>query len=325
MPGIHLWDGVGVMDASPKPMSLATELPQRPRTNRPKKVEAPVVTPKSKPVDDGEVPAKTQAKRPKSSHTTEKLERLGRIARSVVSVASVVVALGIVALGGREAHQWLITTDRFAAREVVVVGNSRAKVEEIRRAAHLDESRNVMSIDCEVAARAIERLPWVRTAHVTRRLPGHVEVQIVERTAVATVSAGSMYLVDDSGTVFKRCLPGDPNDLPVLTGVERADFERDPESARETLRDALALLADVEASTVGTPMRVDEIHREQTGDLSMVVDGAHVWLGRGPYRAKLTRLRIVLRELERRGLRANEVHLETDRHPERVTVRTSRS
>ncbi len=51
--------------------------------------------------------------------------------------------------------------------------------------------------------------------------------------------------------------------------------------------------------------------------LSIVIEGTHVWLGKGPYRAKLTRLRVVLAELGRRGLTASEIHLESDRHPER--------
>ena len=219
--------------------------------------------------------------------------------------------------------RWLVTTPRFNAREITVSGLGRTTRDEVLRAAGLAGERNVLSVDCVRTARDIEGLPWVSRARVTRRLPGSVTITVEERSAVATVSAGSMYLVGSDGTLFKRVSPGDPADLPVVTGIDRAAFEQDAPGAREEVRDALALLGDVEASAVGATLRIDEVHREPTGDLSIVAEGAHVWLGRGPYRAKLTRLRVVLRELERRGLRASEIHLETDRHPERVTVRVA--
>jgi cell division protein FtsQ len=238
-----------------------------------------------------------------------------------MSVASVVALLGAFVLGAREARQWMVSTDRFRAREITVTGLGRTRETEVLHVAHLSSERNVLSIDCERAARQIESLPWVAHAHVTRHLPGTVAVSVEERTAVATVSADHVYLVSSDGTLFKRAAPGDPADLPVITGIPRADFERDPTGAREGVRDVLALLSDVEASAVGAPLRVDEVHRELTGDLSIVLEGTHVWLGRGPYRAKLTRLRVVIRELHRRGLRGSEIHLESDRHPERVTVR----
>lgn len=255
----------------------------------------------------------------------QRLASLGVKLRALASVASAIAVIVGVALAGREGHRWLISTDRFNAREVIVTGVDHTSRAEVLHAAGITPERNVLSIDCEVAAKAIETLPWVSRARVTRRLPGHVEVTVEERAAVALVSAGGMYLVAGDGTLFKRAVPSDPSDLPVITGVDRNEFERDPAGAREAVRDALALLADVEASAVGAPMRVDEVHCEPTGDLSIVVGGAHVWLGRGPYRAKLTRLRVVLRELERRTLRASEIHLESDRHPERVTVRMASS
>lgn len=267
----------------------------------------------------------TDAAKPSRSKTKgSRRERLRAVRTCLQKVGAVLSAVAIVAglvAGGCEGARWLRSTPRFHAREVTVTGLERTRREDVLRAVGLDVPRNVLSIDCDRAARAVEELPWVSRATVTRRLPGTVTIAVEERTAAAVVAAGGLYLVDAEGVLFKRAMPGDPSDLPVITGVPRRDFEQDPAGAREEVRDALALLADVEASAVGTALRVEEVHREATGDLSLVVAGTHVWLGRGPYRAKLTRLRVVLRELERRGLRASEIHLETHRNPERVTVR----
>jgi hypothetical protein len=148
-----------------------------------------------------------------------------------------------------------------------------------------------------------------------------VTVRVEERRAAAVLSASGLYLVAEDGAVFKRVSAGDPTDLPVITGIARESFAQDPQGARAAMLDALAVLADVAASTVGPRVHVDEVHLGVTGDIAIMVDGTYVWLGRGAYRAKLVRLRIVLAELRRRGLRAAEVHLEGDRHPERITVR----
>lgn len=250
-----------------------------------------------------------------------RLARARARAKRALSLLSVVAALGASLVGGRYAHKWLVSTARFGARDIAVSGLRHAGRDEVLVAARIFVGRNVLSIDGERAARAIEGLPWVARARVERRLPGTVRIAVEERSPAAILSASGLYLVAEDGSVFKRVAAGDPTDLPVITGVSRAMFELDPQGARAAMLDALALLADVGASAVGPSVHVDEVHRAATGDLAMMVDGTYVWLGRGPYRAKLTRLRAVLQELRRRGLRAAEVHLEGDRHPERVTVR----
>jgi len=312
-----------VPPAAPAPPATTT------RANRSKRPDASAATapPPRETCAPDAPPAKTRSRaHPKAAakpSRKDRLRALGLRLRHALSVLSAVAILVGVGVGAREGHRWLRTTARFNARDITVTGLGRTPREEVLHAVGLDLPRNVLSIDCDRAARAIEALPWVSRATVTRRLPGVVTIGVEERSPAAVVAAGSMYLVAGDGALFKRAMPGDPTDLPVITGVPRDTFEQDPASAREEVRDALALLADVEASAVGAALRIEEVHREITGDLSVVVGGTHVWLGRGPYRAKLTRLRVVLRELERRGLRASEIHLETDRNPERVTVRLS--
>ena len=243
--------------------------------------------------------------------------------RRVASVASVVLALGGSAIGGREAHRWITHTPRFGARDIEIVGLTRTTRDEVLTAAHLATGTNVLGFDTRHAERDIAELPWIEQVHVTRRLPGSVRIEVSERTASAVVSAGGLYLTTADGTLFKRVAAGDPDDLPVITGIERADFERDPDLARESVRDALALLADFDGSSLSGRIHVDEVHRDATGDLSMVLteSGTYVWLGRGPYRAKMARLSVILTELSAQRITAAEIHLESDRHPERATVR----
>lgn len=267
----------------------------------------------------------TPKARPAVRGRSSRLLRLRTQAKRVLSVLSLVAALLGSLIGGRYAHRWLVTTPRFGARDIRVEGLSYTARDEVLRAAGVRPGRNVLSIDGDTAARAIQRLPWVARAHVARRLPDVVHIRVEERRPAAVLSAGGLYLVAEDGEVFKRVAVGDPTDLPVITGVTREQYATDPLGARAAVLDALAVLADVAATTVGSRSHVDEVHREATGELSVLMDGTYVWLGRGAYRAKLTRLRIVQAELRRRGLTASEVHLEGERHPERTTVRPRQS
>lgn len=268
-------------------------------------------------------PAVSAAPPPRVRARAPRLGRLRAQAQRALSLLSLVAALLGSLVGGRYAHRWLVTTPRFGARDIRVEGLAYTGRAEVLRAAGVEAGRNVLAIDSERAARAIERLPWVARAHVARRLPDVVQIRVEERRPAAVLSAGALYLVAEDGEVFKRVAVGDPTDLPVITGISRELYANDPLDARAAVLDALAVLADVNATSLSARSRVDEVHREATGELSILIDGTYVWLGRGAYRAKLTRLRIVQNELRRRGLRAAEVHLEGERHPERTTVRTA--
>lgn len=247
-------------------------------------------------------------------------QRFARVGQTL-SVVPVLALLAGTVVAGRYGHRWLTHTSRLGARTLEVSGNGHTTRDEVLAAAHLAPGSNVLAVDLERSARLIERLPWVARATVTRQLPDTVRVTVEERTPAALVAAGGLYLASADGTLFKRAEPGDPVDLPVVTGLSRELFRERPDGARQEVRDALALMGDLESAQLGSGQRLHEVHHDDTGDLSVMLGGTYVWLGRGPYRSKLSRLRVVLGELRRRGLEPSEVHLESDRHPERVTVR----
>lgn len=266
-------------------------------------------------------PEPTPAARPRPKAPSVPLsQRFARVGEAL-SVVPVLALLAGTVVGGRYGHRWLTHTPRLGARTLEVSGNAHATRDEVLAAAHLAPGTNVLAVDLERAARQIERLPWVARATVTRQLPDTVRVAVEERSPAALVAAGGLYLASADGTLFKRAEPGDPVDLPVVTGLSRELFRERPDGARQEVRDALALIGDLESAQLGSASRLQEVHHDDTGDLSVMLGGTYVWLGRGPYRSKLSRLRVVLGELRRRGLEPSEVHLESDRHPERVTVR----
>ena len=116
---------------------------------------------------------------------------------------------------------------------------------------------------------------------------------------------------------------GDPVDLPVVTGVDVTRFRSDRGYRTELLTSAIALLAEWQTATLARRDPIAEIHVEPDESLTLFIgdDGTEIRLGRGPYRAKLARLRRVLDELSRRQSRPLYVYLDNVRRPDRVTVR----
>jgi cell division protein FtsQ len=272
------------------------------------------------------IPAAEVSERDAEAKAAAKAAQRARLKERVASALSTLSMVGLVAgslVAGRLMHRWATSTPRFGAKNIEVLGATRTEREAILSAGGITEGGNVFALDLRKAERGIAALPWVARARVSRRLPDTVRIEVEEREAVAIVSAGAQYLCAADGTIFKRVGEGDPVDLPVVTGIPRALFATHPDEAREHVRDALALLSDLSGSSLGGRVRVDEVHHERTGDLSMTLagHGTYVWLGRGPYRAKMARLSAILAELERHHLDAAEIHLESDRHPERAAVR----
>lgn len=241
------------------------------------------------------------------------------IARLVLAAALV---LGLVwALA--EVRDYARTSPEFAIETLRITGNQRVSRQELETTMGLSLGDNVFARSPEEVRAALESHPWIASARVRRRLPRTFEVDVRERVPVLVALLPEPHLVDESGTVFKRHEPGDPADLPVMTGLDPARFRRDRMYRTGLLTSALTLLA--EWSTAGLARRepIAEIHVEPDESLTLFVgdDGTEVRLGRAPYRDKLGRLRRVLDELARRRSRPLYVYLDNEMRPERVTVR----
>jgi len=81
---------------------------------------------------------------------------------------------------------------------------SRTSPDDVRAAAGIDPGDQLIDIGVDRAAEAVESLPWVAEARVSRGITGSVAVEVVERTpvAVAVDEVGTPMLVDADGRVL---------------------------------------------------------------------------------------------------------------------------
>lgn len=241
-------------------------------------------------------------------------------ARTVLGFALAFAVSLAVAWGAR---RYVDTSPRFALKETVVEGNVRRPKETILDEGGITLGKNVFAIDLDAAKRKIEADPWIASATLGRRLPDTVLISVQERTAVALVALDDTYLVSPTGEVFKRVEPGDPSDLPIVTGLAAEALATDREGLTRTLQRALDIAADYAQSTLGTHYALEEVHVEKSGGITLVVgqSGVSLVLGSPPYRRKLDECAAVLRELEHRGQKADAVLADNEARGDRVVAR----
>ncbi len=123
-------------------------------------------------------------------------------------------------------------------REVKVVGGPHTSSEQVATVAGLDQGGNLLRLSTREVADRVETLPWVKSAEVTRMLPGTVKVRVVEREPALVLSlAGSRWLIDATGAVLDS---GSTRGLPVLAGVEVGGVSPGDELKTEEALDALS-------------------------------------------------------------------------------------
>lgn len=138
--------------------------------------------------------------------------------RRVLAGAAIVVALG-------GAGWWLAGSGAFAVARVGTGDYRFTDERALRRALTTLLGRNLWALGQGDVRQALAELPWVREAHVQRRLPDSVDIELIEWRPLLVVAepgappdAPVLVLVEDGRVLpFPRHLP-DP-DLPVLTGV----------------------------------------------------------------------------------------------------------
>lgn len=240
--------------------------------------------------------------------------------RTAAGIALVVSsALGVAWVARRH----VMTSPRFAVTEVDVVGNERRSDETVVAESGIAVGANVFSLDLDAARASILADPWISEATLARRLPGTILVQVKERTPAALVALGDTWLATSAGEPFKRLEPGDPTELPLVTGLRPESLADDREGTMRTVRRAIDLAAEYDHGGLARRLPLQEVHVEADGSFALVVGrGAmQLVLGAPPFRRKLDQATRVVAELDRRGAKADAIMLDNDARPERVVVR----
>lgn len=144
-------------------------------------------------------------------------------------------------------YRFVTTSDRFAIDSIEVHGTDRLTPDAVRAVLPVATGENLITADLDAAKRALRDEPWIATADVRRQLPSTLIVEIREHAPAVVVSfpveqGEQLYLADAAGHPFKRASETERSDLPLVTGLSRADFRRDPEATAHRITSALDVL-----------------------------------------------------------------------------------
>ena len=167
----------------------------------------------------------SRRKKAKSGRKTVAASRFGSFFLPLFLSICLLICLGVLGYLGL---QNVTASKFFNVRAVDVHGTVRASRDDIGRvAANAVEKSGVWNADLTEMKARIEKLPFVKTASVSRVLPDGLRVNIVERVPIAVVKVGSGdMLVDEDGNLLA---PANAKEemLPItMSGWDEAKTER---------------------------------------------------------------------------------------------------
>lgn len=160
----------------------------------------------------------------------------------------------------------------FEVKAVDVRGTERASREDIARiASNTADTSGVWNADLDEIRVKVEKLPFVKTASVSRVLPDGLSVHVTERIPIAVLklSNGNM-LVDSESNVLAKANENEANLPVILTGWDESKTEKAAKENLERVKIYQKMLA--EWREVGLVTRVQSVDLADLRDPKAVTD-----------------------------------------------------
>jgi len=204
-------------------------------------------------------------------------ENIGARLRSLLTYVPLALRIGVIAIIALIAfvgYRAAASASFFQVRTVETRGASRASVDDIKNVVRREVSETgVWRADLPQLSHDLERLPWVRTAVVTRVLPDGIRVRITEREpkAVVRTSAGRFIWVDDDAVYLGEMSPTDQMPAFFLRGWNEDNSNTASSDNRDRVRKFLELQRDW--SGQGISERVSEVNLLDLRDVRVQLAG----------------------------------------------------
>jgi len=227
----------------------------------------------------------------------------------IVSVFFVV----LVSFGVYRLSIFLKTSDYFAVKRIYVFGTKYSYADDIRDLSGIGIGDNIFSFSSDKSAEQIKNHPWVKKVSVHKHLPDWVSIDILEYKPVILINFSQLYLVDESGIVFKRLSKDELFDFPIISGISKDDYMSDIPLYRQKITSLIEI--NNKFSTLFPQLTLSEILLEKNGDISLIV-GKNIFeirLGQGNYQNKLNTLSIILNQANKSNMNPEIVYLDINR------------
>lgn len=212
--------------------------------------------------------------------------------RRILLGALLLAAVSLLAYGGERAKTWATDEGRFPIEEIRVSGNRLLLEGEVLALAVVDRGENLFAVHPGAVEKRLEQSDWIEQAHVSRRLPGKVCIDIRERRPWLLELGEEPALVDRRGLRFAAMGKEKGIDLPFLVDMtgNGGAIVRDLAAISPLSNDWIAdSLSEVTIGPDGSVTLIDMNH------------GSRILLGTRPFTRKAERLDAVLQQWNATG------------------------
>ncbi len=148
-----------------------------------------------------------------------------KLSGSFIKMVIVVALLISMSLGFVLIHDFIIQSDYFRAKNLIVTGTRRLSADQILEQADIRFGSNILAVNLSVSRKRLLAHPWIAQAAVMREIPDKIRISIKEHAPLAVVDLGRKFLISDKSILFKEKEVSDPENLPLIRGLRYSDIK----------------------------------------------------------------------------------------------------
>lgn len=188
---------------------------------------------------------------------------------------------------------------------VSVDGNHYLSDDEIVKTAALPLGESMFKLDLNGALEKVEKMDWVDSAFIERRLPRSIVISVRERKPVALLDNGDLYGVDKDGRVLSPSPSLLQEDLPLISGQALKPDAVGTTDEAQSLKPALDFLAFLQKKDRVLAQDVSEVNLSEADSLKVTfIDGIQATFNPPVEESDLRRMALVLSDLSGKRKRA---------------------
>ncbi len=256
----------------------------------------------------------------KSGHRRSKGKYPGRLFTGFIKYSALTALLLGSGYWGVKAYRYITRLPYFEVSTIRIKGNWVLDKSQIRMLANLSYQQNIFDIDTESSKKALEAHPYIKQAHISKRLPDTIQIITEERTrfAMLMLNSGGRFVVDEEGIVLEELSGGRLPNLPIISGASEGLLKPGNRCRTKAVKNGLQILKQLgESRFLGDVSEVN-VNNSSSPLFYTLKEGIEVRLGEGEIGQKITQMKIVWRNL---NARIKEVDFLDLRYKDMVVVR----
>jgi cell division protein FtsQ len=141
-----------------------------------------------------------------------------------MKAAGLIAALQVLSFVFIFSYDFLTQCDYFRAEKLVITGTHRLSEKQVMDQAQIKKGVNIISVNLPMTRKRLLAHSWIAEAEVSRDLPSGINIRIKEHKPLAVLDLGRKFLINASGEIFKEMTVSDPDQLPIISGLEFSDI-----------------------------------------------------------------------------------------------------